>query len=118
VLGLKNHLATLEAQIQEINKRKPDDGNHSLALEQAAKYVEKLDRWLKNANVRRINLLRILECFCRPVDQETDIPAASNSAVTQDEVKQIVAPPVVLPKSVIGDITTQAHGEKVELVTQ
>jgi hypothetical protein len=48
VTSLQKGIATLEAKIKELAQRKPNDADHSRALEQAAKYVEKLDKWLKN----------------------------------------------------------------------
>ena len=98
VLGLQKSIAGLEAVLQEIVERKANNDDHSFALEQAAKYVERLDKWLKNAAERRNNLLKILEYFCRQADQEIDIPAARCDAVEQDETKKIAAPSVVPPR--------------------
>jgi adenylate kinase len=46
-VGLQNHIATLEATIKEIAQRKPDDSEHSEDLEIAARFAEKLDKWLR-----------------------------------------------------------------------
>jgi hypothetical protein len=113
VASLETDIATLEARIEEMLQ--PNDAKHCLALEEAAKYVDKLDKWLKNASTRCNNLLKILEYFCRRVDQENEIAAADDRVVTQNEVKQL-APPVVLPKPAIDDITTKVQPETVEYI--
>jgi hypothetical protein len=104
VLSLQAHIATLEATIQEVEQRKPDDVEHSGDLESAAKYAEKLDKWLKNGTARRNNLLKILEYFCRSGEQEAEIPAVDYHEVVQDEVKQIGATPI-LPLALAADMT-------------
>jgi hypothetical protein len=86
-----------------------DDDKHSLALQREAKYVEKIDKWLKNATPRRNILMKILEYFCRRVDQETEIPAAPLLPGQTDQKQKIAAPSVVPQDLVIADITTERH---------
>jgi hypothetical protein len=105
-----------QARIEELAQ--PDDAKHSLALERAANFVERLDKSLKNATVRRNNLLKILQYYCRPTDQETEIPDTDYNEVTQDKLKQIAAPAVVPPELVTDDSTAQNQTEKVELATE
>jgi hypothetical protein len=76
VLNLQTGIALLEAKIQEHAQQKPDDAAHSRALEEAAKYVKGLDESLRNAIACRKDLLKILDYFCSPADQDTEIPAA------------------------------------------
>src|SRR5262249_17466752 len=72
VTGLQNGIAKLETLIRESAQRKPDDVEQSPDLEKAARFAEKLDKWLKNATARRNSLLKILEYYCRPIDRETE----------------------------------------------
>ena len=118
VVGLQTSIARLEAAIQEAAQRKPDDAAHSLALEGAAKFVEKLDKWLKNATARRNTLLKILEYYCRPIDREIEIPATHYNDLKQDELKQITAPAFVPAASVCSHVTTEDHPETVATATE
>ena len=113
VLSLQNHIATLEAAREENVQRKPDDVEQSQDLEKAARFVEKLDKWLKNATARRNNLLKILEFYCRPIDRRTEIPAAHYSELKQHELKQITASPFGPAASISGHVTTEDHPETV-----
>jgi hypothetical protein len=113
VESLQNNIATLEAKIEEIAQRKPDDIEHSEDLETAARFAEKLDKWLKNATARRNNLLKILEYYCRLIDRRTEIPAAHYNELKQDELKQITAPALGPAASVSGHVTTEDHPETV-----
>jgi hypothetical protein len=116
VLSLQNQIATLEAKIQEIEEQKPDNIDHCLALENATRFAEKLDKWLKNATAHRDNLLKILEYFCRRIDRETEIPAAHYNELKQDELKHITASPFAA--SLSGHVTTEDHPETVASATQ
>jgi hypothetical protein len=109
VASIKRHVANFEATLEKLAK--PDDQKHSLALQREAKYVEKIDKWLKNAIERRNKLLAIIEYFRRRDDQEGDIPAVGDSAMPYDQVKQIAAPSVT--PIFVGDITTEHHPEAV-----
>ena len=111
VASIKTYIADVEALVEKAGQ--PDDAKHSLALARAAKYVERLDKWLKNATARRNILLRILEYFCRPADQKAEIAEADYKEAKQEEVKKIAAPSVVPPDLVIGDITTVDQPETV-----
>jgi hypothetical protein len=113
VVSLQNHIATLEAAIKENAQRKPDDVEQSQDLEKAARFAEKLDKWLKNATARRNNLLKILEFYCRPIDRGTEIPAARYNELKQDELKQITAPALGPAASISGHVTTEDHPETV-----
>ena len=113
VLSLQNHIATLEGAREENVQRKPDDVEQSQDLEKAARFVEKLDKWLKNATARRNNLLKILEFYCRPIDRRTEIPPAHYSELKQDELKQITASPFGPAASISGHVTTEDHPETV-----
>jgi hypothetical protein len=113
VVSLQNSIVTLEALIQEIAQRKPDDVDHNEDLETAARFAEKLDKWLKNATARRNNLLKILEYYRR-----TEIPAAHYDELKQDELKQISAPALGPAASVSGHVTTENHPETVASVTE
>jgi hypothetical protein len=104
VASIKSYIASFEAALEKLVQ--PDDEKHSLALQREAKYVEKIDKWLKNATERRNNLLKILEYFCRQVDQGNLTSAARHNEVKQDDTKKIAAPAVVPPASIIGGITT------------
>jgi len=103
----------LEAKIEEIVQRKPDDVEHSQDLEIAARFAEKLDKWLKNATARRNNLLKILEYYRR-----TEIPAARYNELKQDELKQITASPFVPAASLSGHVTTEDQPETVASATE
>ena len=118
VVSLQNHIPTLEAKIEEIAQRKPDDVEQSQDLEKAARFVEKLDKWLKNATARRNNLLKILEYYCRLIDRRTEIPAAHYNELKQDELKQITAAPFVPAASLSGHVTTEDHSETVASATE
>jgi hypothetical protein len=111
VVSLQNSIATLEAAIKDSAHRKPNDFDHSLALEKAARFAEKLDKWLKNSTARRNILLRILEHYCRPIDREIEIPAAHNNELKQDELKQITASSFIPETPVSGHITTEHQRE-------
>jgi hypothetical protein len=113
VVSLQNHIAMLEAKIEEIVQRKPDDVEHSQDLEIAARFAEKLDKWLKNATARRNNLLKILEYYRR-----TEIPAAPYNELKQDELKQITASPFVPAASLSGHVTTEDQPENVASATE
>jgi hypothetical protein len=73
--------------------------------------VKGLDESLRNARACRKDLLKILDYFCSPADQDTEIPAADCNKIKQNDVKQIAAPPLVLPKLASGDTTTENHTE-------
>jgi len=113
VVSLQNHIAMLEAKIEEIVQRKPDDVEHSQDLEIAARFAEKLDKWLKNATARRNNLLKILEYYRR-----TESPAARYNELKQDELKQITASPFVPAASLSGHVTTEDQPETVASATE
>lgn len=109
VVSLQNRIAKLEAAIEEIAQRKPDDVEHSQDLETAVRFVEKLDKWLKNATTRRNTLLKILEFYCRSIDRESEIPAAYYNELKQDELQQITASAVGGAAPVSGHVTTEHH---------
>jgi hypothetical protein len=111
VASIKTYIANAEATFEKFAK--PDDVKHCLALQRDAKSGEKRDKSLKDATARRNNLLKILEYYCRPIDRETEIPAADYNALKQDEVKQITASPLVPAALVSGDLTTKDHLETV-----
>jgi hypothetical protein len=117
VVSLQNHIATLEAKFEENAQRKPDDVEQSQDLEKAARFVEKLDKWLKNATARRNNLLKILEYYCRSIDRRIEIPAAHYHELKQDELKQITASPFVPAPSLSGHVTTEDQPETVASAT-
>jgi hypothetical protein len=118
VVSLQNSIATLEALIQESAQRKPDDVEQSQDLEKAARFAEKLDKWLKNATARRNILLKILEYYCRPIDRETEISAAHYNELKQDELKQITASPFVPAASLSRHVTTEDHLETIASATE
>ena len=118
VVSLQNHIARLEALIQEGAQRKPDDVEQSQDLEKAARFAEKLDKWLKNATARRNILLKILEYYCRPIDRRTEIPAAHYNELKQDELKQITASPFVPAASLSGHVITEDQPETVASATE
>jgi hypothetical protein len=117
VVSLQNLIAKLEATIEEVAQRKPDDLEHSKDLEQAVRFAEKLDKWLKNATARRTNLLKILEYYCRSIDRETEIPAAHYNELKQDELKQVTASALGPAASLSGHVTTENHSETVASAT-
>lgn len=104
VSDLQTGTAMIEARFEELAQ--PDDAKHSLALERAVKFVKELDKSQKNAAARRHDLLKILEYYCPPVDQEIEIPAAAYNEVTQEKFKQIAAP-LVPPELLTNDVTIQ-----------
>ena len=111
VVSLQKEIAKLEATIKEMAQRKADDFLHSADLEKAARFVDKLDRWHKNATARRNSLLKILEYYCHSVDRQTEIPAAHCNEFIQDEPQQITAP-ILGPAAAVGDhVTTEHHPE-------
>jgi predicted RNase H-like nuclease (RuvC/YqgF family) len=113
VVSLQNQIAKLEATIEEMAQRKPDDVEHSQDLETAARFVEKLDKWLKNATARRNTLLKILEYSCRSIDRETEIPEAHYNELKKDELQRITAPTLGPAASIGGQVTTEDHSETV-----
>jgi len=118
VLDLKSRIAKAETLMLEIAQRKPDEADHNRALEEAADFLDKLNRWLDTARVRRNSLLKILEYYCAPTDQEDENPAAEYDEIKQEAVKQIAAPPVVPPESVANDVATQNSNEPIELAKE
>jgi hypothetical protein len=116
VVSLRDHIPKLEATIEEVAQRKPDDAEHSGDLEEAMRFVERLDKGLKNATARRNTLLKILEFYCRPIDREAEIAAAHHDEIKQNELQQIAAPPVALAASV-PDVTTEHPPEVNQPVT-
>jgi hypothetical protein len=111
VASIKSYIANLEAGLEKLAQ--PDDDKHNLALQRQAKYVEKIDKWLKNATARRNNLLKILEFYCRLIDRRTEIPAAHYNELKQNELKQVTAPALGRAASVSGHVTTGHHLETV-----
>jgi hypothetical protein len=109
VSDLQTGIAMLKAPIEEFAQ--PNDAKHCLALEQAAKFVKELDKLHKNAAARRNNLLKILEYYRPPIDQETETSATAYNEVTEEKFKQIAAP-LVPPELLTNDVTTQNQAVK------
>jgi hypothetical protein len=118
VVSLQNHIATLEARFEENAQRKPDDVEQTQDLEKAARFVEKLDKWLKNATARRNTLLKILEFYCRLIDRRTETPAAHYNELKQDELKQISASPFGPAAPLSSHVTTEDQPESVASATE
>jgi hypothetical protein len=110
VTRLQIQIATIERGLHELTQ--PNDSKDRLAYENAAKHIEKADKWLKNATARRNSLLKILEYYCRPIDRNIEIRAANYTELKQSEVKQIATSPAC-PRggSLITDLTTEDRAE-------
>jgi hypothetical protein len=118
VVSLQNHIAKLEATIKEVTQTKADDLEHSEDLENAARFVERLDKWLKNATARRNNLLKMLEYYCRSIDRETEIAPAHDNELKRAELQQITAPALGGAAPVSGHVTTEHRPETVARATE
>jgi len=84
-------------------------------IDKGVDLLDRLDKWLNTATVRRNNLLKLLEYYCPASDDQTSIPEDENKKVEQNETKQISAPPLAPTESISNDITTQNSSEPVEL---
>jgi hypothetical protein len=84
-------------------------------IDKGVDVLDRLDKWLNTATVRRNNLLKLLEYYCPESDDKSSIPEAEYKKVEQNQTKQIAAPPLAATESVPNDITTQNSSEPVEL---
>jgi hypothetical protein len=62
------------------------------SLDEAAKFLEVLDKWLNTATARRNSVLKLLEYYCGPTNDRSEVTDAEYKEVEQDKVKQIAAP--------------------------
>jgi len=112
---LETAVSNTEAKIEEIQKRQPDELDHNRALDEAAKFLEVLDKWLNTATARRNSVLKLLEYYCGPTDEGNEVTDVEYKEVEQNEVKEIPAPPLAPAESELHDVTTQNRSEPVEL---
>jgi hypothetical protein len=87
-------------------------------IDKGVQLLDRLDKWLNTATVRRNNLLKLLEYYCPPSDDNTSIPEAEYKRVEQNETKQIPAPPLAPTESVPNDVTTQNSNQPSELAKE
>jgi hypothetical protein len=69
--------------------------------------LDRLDKWLNTATVRRNNLLKLLEYYCPASDDKTSIPEDENRKVEDNETRQITALPLAPVEPTTNDVTTQ-----------
>jgi hypothetical protein len=74
--------------------------------------LDRLDKWLNTATVRRNNLLKLVEYYCPTPDDDTSIPEAEFKKVDQNETKQIAAPPVAPTEGTANDVAMQNSSEQ------
>ena len=106
--------------VQELlfRQRQPNELDYNRALEEAAKFLDVLDKWLNSATARRNSVLKLLEYYCGPTEDRNEVTDAEYKEVEQDTVKQIPAPPVAPAELIAHDVTTQNRSEPVELATE
>jgi DNA repair exonuclease SbcCD ATPase subunit len=112
---LETAVSNTESKIEEIRKRQPDELDYNRAIDEAAKFLEVLDKWLNTATARRNSVLKLLEYYCGPTDDRNEVTEVEYKEVEQDGVKQIPAPPLAPAELVADDVTTQNRSEPVEL---
>jgi len=103
-----------ETRIKVLAERDATVGEHNVQMEAASDFFDRSDKYLTTATARQNNLLQLLECYCGPAEQRSEIADAEFKEVQAQEVKQITSPPVAPPEVVADDVTAQDHSEPVE----
>jgi hypothetical protein len=84
------------------------------SLDNGVDLLDRLDKWLNTATVRRNNLLKIIE-YCGLVpDDNASIPEAEFKKVDQNEPKQLTAPPLAPTEGNANDLAAQNSDQPVE----
>jgi hypothetical protein len=103
-----------ETRIKDLATRDATVGQHNAEMEAASDFLDRVDKYLTTATARQNNLLQLLEYYCGPADQRSEVAEAEFKEVQPQEVKQIATPPVAPPEVVADDVTAQNHSEPVE----
>jgi hypothetical protein len=103
--------------IQELlfRQRQPNELDYNRALEEAAKFMDVLDKWLNTATARRNSVLKLLEYYCGSTDDRNEVTDGEYKEVEQDDVNKIPAPLLAPAESDPHRVTTANHSEPVEL---
>ena len=107
-----------ETRIKNLATRDATLDEENVDMEEASGFLDKSDKWMTTATARQNNLLQLLEYYCGPADQRSEVADAEFKEVQSQDVKQITAPPVAPPEVVTDDVTAQNRSEPVEQSTQ
>jgi hypothetical protein len=114
---LKTQIWDAEAQIEQLQKRRPDQLVANAAVQDAAVFFDSLDKWLNHATARRNSILKLLEYYCGPTN-ENEITEADCKEVGQEDTKQISGPPAVPTELIADDLATQNANEPSQLAKE